>query len=318
MRKYEGIKKVDLNCHIDGSLDIMLASKWLKISIEDAKEKLTRTQGVKNLKDYLEKFQLPISLLQVKTHLKEASYLLAESLKEENVIYAECIIAPLSHLEKGLTIEEVVENVLAGFSMSGLDVRLILALKREDSIKENKKVISIAKKYLKKGVCGVGLYGDESLFPTSTFLELFNYAKDANVPFTINAGENGTFKDIDYAIKFGALRIGTGVEAIKSFDTMQALKKNSIPIEICLSTNLDIKLFNKISEHPVGRLRDSGVPVIICSGNRTISKTDLSHEYYLLAKYFGFTNDDFKKLNIEAIKHAFISDEEKEELLKKL
>lgn len=318
MRKYEAIKKVDLNCHIDGSLDIMLASKWLNISLEEAKAKLNRTQGVKNLKDYLEKFWLPISLLQVKTHLKEASYLLAESLMEENVIYAECIIAPLSHLQKGLTIEEVVENVLVGLSMSSLNVKLILAIKREDSIEDNKKVITVAKHYLKKGVCGVGLYGDESLFPTSTFKELFKYALDSGVPFTINAGENGTFKDIDEAIEFGASRIGTGVEAIKSFETMQALKKNNVPLEVCLSTNLDIKLFNKISEHPVGRLRDSGVPLVICSGNRTISKTDLSHEYYLLAKYFGFTNDDFKRMNIEAINHAFIGEQEKDELLKKL
>lgn len=318
MRKYEGIKKVDLNCHIDGSLNILLASKWLKVSLEEAKEKLSRTEGVKNLTYYLEKFKLPISLLQIKTHLKEASYMLLEALKDENVIYAECIISPLSHTEKGLTMEEVVENVLDGFKMSSLNAGLILAIKREASIKDNKKIIDIAKKYLKKGVCAISLQGDETLFPTSTFKELFDYAKEKGVPFTISAGETGTFKDIDYAIKYGASRICAGVQAIKSFETMQTLKKKDIPLEICLSTNLDIRLYDKISNHPVGRLVDSGVPIVICSGNRTISRTDLSHEYYLLAKYFNFTNDDFKKMNIEAVKNAFISETEKKELLKKL
>lgn len=318
MRKYEGIKKVDLNCRIDGSLDLILASKWLKISIQEAKERLSRTQGVKNLSDYLDKLKLPISLLQVKTHLKEASYVLLETLKEENVIYAECIISPLSHLDKGLTIEEVVENVLEGFAMSEMKAGLILGLKREASIKENKKVIDVAKKYLKKGVCAITLQGDETIFPTSTFKELFDYAEEKGVPFTICAGETGTFKDIDAAIKYGASRITTGLQAIKSFDTMQTLKKKNIPLEICLSTNLDIRLYEKIYDHPIGRLIDSGVPIVICSGNRTISKTDLSHEYYLLAKYFGLTNEDFRKMNILAINTSFLSEKEKEELLKKL
>ena len=318
MRKYEGIKKVDLNCHIDGSLDISLAAKWLKITPLEAKEKLTRTQGVKNLADYLEKFNLPISLLQLKTHLKEASYVLLETLKSENVIYAECVISPLSHIKKGLSIEEVVDSVLTGFSMSKLNAKLILAIRREDGLEDNKKVIDAAKKYLDKGVCAVGLYGDESLFPTSTFAELFKYAKNLEVPFTICAGEIGSYKDIDYAVKFGAVRITTGVQAIKSYDTMLSLKKKNIPLEICLSTNLDIKLYNYMTDHPVSRLKDSGVPLVICSGNRTISKTDLSHEYYLLAKYFEFTNDDFKKMNIQAINNAFLNEKDKEELLKKL
>ena len=318
MRKYESIKKVELNCHIDGSLDIMLASKWLKITPAEAKEKLTRTEGIKNLSNYLDKFKLPISILQTKTHLKEASYTLLETLKSENVVYAECIIAPLSHTKKGMTIGEVVENVLEGFQMCDMNSRLILALRREDGIAENKKVIDVAKKYLKKGVCAVTLVGDEVMFPTQTFKELFTYATSKGVLFTVCAGETGTFKDIDAAIKFGASRISVGVQAIKSFETMENLKKKSIPLEICLSTNLDIRLYNKIYDHPVGRLKDSGVPLVICSGNRTISKTDLSHEYYLLAKYFGFTNEDFKKMNIEAINHAFVSEKEKEELLKKL
>lgn len=318
MRKYEGIKKIDLNCHIDGSLNLLLASKWLKINLDDAKEKLSRTDGVKNLSDYLQKFDLPISLLQIKTHLKEAAFALLETLKAENVIYAECIIAPLSHTQKGLTVEDVVDNTLAGFNLSTMKANLVLAMKREASISENKKIIDIAKKYLNNGVCAVTLQGDETLFPTSTFEDLFKYAKTKKVPFTISAGETGTFADIDSAIKFGASRIGAGVQAIKSFETMQALKKENIPLEICLSTNLDIRLFNRISDHPIGRLVDSGVPVVICSGNRTISRTDLSHEYYLLAKYFKFTNADFKKMNIEAINNAFLSEEEKNELLKEL
>lgn len=318
MRKYETIKKVELNCHLDGSLNIDLASQWSKKSKNELKYILTKSSGIKTLSDYLEKFALPIELLQTKVHLKDAAKVLAETMAQENVIYAEIRIAPLSHTAKGLTIDEVIESVLLGLRLSTLKSKLILTMKREASLEENKLIIDTAKKFLNRGVCAVDLAGDESLFPTSTFKELFEYANSEQVPFTISAGETGIYKDIDVALTFGAKRIGYGVAAIKSFRTMEALKNSHIPLEICLSSNIDTGLYDDIKSHPVARLYDSGVPITINTDNRTLSKTDLAHEYYLLDKYFGFTKEDFNKINRIAIKNAFLSDEEKEKLLKEL
>lgn len=318
MRKYEGIKKIDLNCHFDGSLDLGLASKWLKLTKEETIEAMTRTNGVKNYNDYISKFKLPLSLLQSKTHIKEAMYELTETLKKENTIYAEIGIAPLLHTKKGLSIEDVVISAIEGAKLSELKSNLILIMMRDTSIEENKKIVSLAKKYLKKGVCGVSLVGDENLYPTKTFKELFEFANSKNVPFTINAGENGSYKDIMEAINLGARRIGCGVEAIKDFKTMESLKSKNIPLEVCLSVNLDINLFNSINEHPVSRLVDSGVKIVIASGNRTISKTDLSHEYYLLNKYFGYTIEDFENMNKYALSVSLLSDNEKKKILEEL
>lgn len=318
MRKFEAIKKVELHCHLDGSLDIELAAHWLGKTKEEAKNELCRSAGVRSLTEYLKKFDLPISLLQLKTHLKEASNRLCKAMKKENVIYAEIRFAPLCHLKKGLSLEEVIDSCLSGIKASELKANLILTMKRESSLKDNKKIIDLAKKYLGKGVCAVDLAGDESLYPTSLFSELFEYAKKKDVPFTIHAGEAGTYADVDSAISFGAKRIGHGVQSIKNFKTMEGLKKNKIPLEICVTSNIDIHLYENIKEHPISRLIDSGILVTINTDNRTISKTDLSHEYYLLNKYFGFNKEDFNKMNLIAIEHAFISEDEKKELIKQL
>lgn len=318
MRKYEGIKKVELNCHLDGSLDLNLASKWLKLNKEETIEAMTRTNGVKDYNDYINKFKLPLSLLQVKTHIKEASLELCRTLIKDNVIYAEISISPLLHTKRGLSMEDVIVNTLDGIKESELNAKLILIMMRDASFNDNKMIIDLAKKYIKKGVCAVSLYGDEALYPTSTFKELFDYANEKCVPFTINAGETGTYKDIKDAVNFGAKRISCGVQAIKDFKTMELLKSKNVPIEVCLSVNLDIGLFDKITEHPIGRLVDSGVKVVISSGNRTISKTDLSHEYYLLNKYFGYNIEDFEKMNRYALTTSFLSENEKKKILEEL
>ncbi len=316
MRKYDIIKKVELHCRLDGSLDVNLAANWMDISTREAKEILTRKAGIKNLTDYLKIFEIPIDLLQFKSHLKTAAYALCMQMQKENVIYAEIRIAPMEHTKKGLTLEDVLDYTISGIKKSSLKANLILTMKREDSLADNKKVVRLAKKYLNQGVCAVDLSGDESLFPTISFKELFDYANELGVPFTITCGETGTYKDIDDAVSFGAKRIGHGVLAIKSFETMEKLKKNDIPLEVCITSNLDTKIYNNIMEHPVKRLVDSGVKITINTDNRTISKTDLAHEYYLLNKYFGFSDEDFNRMNRIALLHSFLPDEEKIELLK--
>ena len=62
---------------------------------------------------------------------------------------------------------------------------------------------------------------------------------------------------------------------------------------------------------------DLGISLSVNTDNRTVSNTTLTHEYTLLRDNFNFTYDDFVKMNIEAIKHSFLSDSEKEKLINK-
>lgn len=315
MKKYENLKKVELHCHLDGSLNPMKVSRWTRKDLDDV-QKLLTAKSSDSLSSYLEKFDYSINLLQTKTRLKDAAMQLCNDMLAENVVYAEVRFDPISHTKKGLSLEEVIESVLSGVESTTLLAKLILSMKRERTLEENIKIIDIARKYLSKGVAAVDLAGDEKKYPTKDFKELFAYAKEKEVPFIIHAGEAGTFKDIDYAISFGALRIGHGVQAIKSFETMEKLKKKDIPLEICLSSNIDTGLFEKFEDHPIQRLIDSGVSVTINTDNRCLSGTTLTDEYNLLNKHFGLGVKDFDRINMCALKHSFLSEDEKEELLK--
>lgn len=317
MKKYESLKKVELHCHLDGSLNPLKVSKWTRKNVSDVEKQLI-LQNKGDLNSYLEHFAYPISLLQTKARLKDAAEQLCKDLLNDNVIYAEIRFDPLAHLKKGLNINEVIESVLEGMKLTSLKSKLILCMKRDRSESENKLVIETAKKYLKKGVCAIDLSGNESLYPTKNFKELFAYAKELGVPFVIHAGETGNYQSIDSAISFGATRIGHGVKAITNFETMEKLKKNDIPIEVCITSNIDTGIYEDYVDHPIQRLIDSGVNVIISTDNRTLSNTTLTDEYNILNKIFGLTIKDFHDMNVSAIMHSFLSDKEKTELLKEL
>ena len=317
MRKYEGIKKIDINCNFIGSLNIDLVSKWMHITKNEASDIMCRTQGIKDYSDYISKYKLPLELLQNKTHLKDATKYLINDLYCDGVIYAEIIISPLLHTKKGLTPEDVLDSIIDELDDKVI-TRLILAIDRSNTLRDSKRIINLAKKYKSKGVAGITLIGDETLYPTLSFKELFAYADEKEVKFTVTAGESGTFKDIINAVNFGAKRISCGIEAIKDFKTMELLKKKNVPLEVCLSNNIDMNLTPSINTHPISRLIDSGVSITIGSGNRTISKTDLSHEYYLLNKYFNFTKEDFEKFNQKAINFSLLDEDEKKTLIEAL
>ena len=189
---------------------------------------------------------------------------------------------------------------------------------RHFSFDDNLKIINLAKKYLGNGCCAIDLAGSEAQFPTSDFEELFTIAKNENIPFTIHAGEADGPTSLMSAIKFGTKRIGHGVRCVEDENVVKLIRNNNIYLEVCPTSNIDTKAFASINEHSIKRLVEEGLLVTISTDNRTVSNTTLTNEYKILRDAFNFTDEDFLKFNLNAIDASFLSDDEKEELRRRL
>lgn len=308
------MKKIELHCHLDGSLNIEYANKLIGF---DVKDKLVSTKD-KNLTEYLKRFDLPIDLLQTKDNIEEFSYLLSKDLEKDEVIYAEVRFCPLLHTKKGLSIDEVINSVIDGFYRNfSVKVNLILCMMRNLTFDENKTIIDYAIKYKDDGVVGIDLAGDEIKYKTKDFEKLFDIAKENNIPFTIHAGEADGHESIDAAIKFGAKRIGHGIKAIENKNTIKKILQNDILLEICPSSNDDTGIYS-ITKNPFKELYDMGAKICINTDNRTVSNTNLKEEYEQISEIFGFTNQELINFNLNAIDKAFCSDFEKYKLRKEI
>ncbi len=314
----EKIKKVELHLHLDGSVRPSTIASILNMNEQEVRKNICVDNNTKDLKDYLSKFELPISIMQTKENLTRISHELALDLKKDNVIYAEIRFAPLFHTKKGLTIEEIITSILDGLQQVPVKTNLILCMMRGSNYEDNYKVIDAAYRFLNKGVVGIDLAGDEKKYPVNNFKELFEAAKDKKIPFTIHAGEADNYLSVDNAINLGATRIGHGVKAIENNSTIAHIKQNNITLEICPISNLDTKIYNDISSHPIKKLYDENINITISTDNRTVSNTTLNDTYQILQDTFHFTKEDFIKMNQNAINAAFINEHEKELLLKEL
>ena len=305
------LPKIELHLHLDGSVRPETVGELLN---RDVKSEMLVEPGCRDLNEYLKKFDLPISVMQIKENLERISYELALDLKNDNIIYAEIRFAPIFHIKGGLSLEEVVESVLKGLRRVDIKTNLILCMMRGLPYEDNEKIIYLAKKYLHKGVCGVDLAGAEALYKTNDYEALFKLSTKFDIPFTIHAGEADGMESIKSALDFGTKRLGHGVKIMESESLIERVIRENVTFEICPTSNLNTCIVNDYSMHPIKTLYDKGVRVTVNTDNNTVSNVDLTKEYELLVEYFNFSKEDLMKFNLNAIEAAFISDEEKEAL----
>lgn len=318
---------IDLHLHFDGSLPVRTV--WDQAekqgialpaeSLEELRDMLVCPVKCQSLNEYLEKFDLPLMVLQTVDGIKECMIALIEELVAENMLYVEIRFAPQLHLQKGLTQEQVVQAAIAGVEEATkgqkLKVQLILCCMRGgDNYDANQETVALTAKYLGKGVCACDLAGAEALFKTNTFKELFAYAVQLEVPFTIHAGEADGPQSMWDALCFGTARIGHGVRATEDASLVEKLLEKQICLECCPTSNLQTKAVKSLKEHPLKQFLQKGLLVTVNTDNRTVSQTTIMQEIQILRNTIGLTREEERQLYLNAAQAAFITDKEKEEL----
>lgn len=320
---------IDLHLHLDGSLNpknILSMAKMAGVELPYSDEEVIRTKMMvepdcTNLGEYLEKFDLPLQLLQTTECIEYAVYELMRDLKEQGLCYAEIRYAPQLHMQKGLTQREVIEATIRGRNKGiedfGIHTNLILCCMRGDqNFAENKETVTIAEKYIGKGVCAVDLAGNESAYPTETFREIFAIAKEKGIPTVIHAGEAAGAESIWQALELGAVRIGHGIHAIEDRELMRVLNEKNIYLEMCYSSNLQTKTVDKAEDYPIIQFVSEGLGITLNTDNLTVSNTTLKREYELIQKQFDLGDDVLLQIALNSVDASFASESEKEELKK--
>ena len=304
---------IDLHLHLDGSLTpgyvIRQAKKQgIELPVWEESELvkyMTAPADCKDLNEYLEKFDLPGSVMQTEDALTDAAQDVCTQMKEQGLKYVEIRFAPQLHTKKGLTQRQVVEAVLRGLLCdAGFEAKVILCCMRmKDNEKQNLETIQLASEYLGKGVVAADLAGAEALFPTAFFEKVFKAAKLADIPFTIHAGEADGPESIWTALNFGARRIGHGVRCLEDEKLVEHLREKQIPLEVCPTSNFQTRAVK--GEYPLKKMLEKGLCVTLNTDNTTVSGTTLEKEYELAEKQLGLTKEEIETLKRNAEKSRF-------------
>ena len=282
-----------------------------------------------HLELYLEPFKHTVAVMQTPEALTRIAAECAEDLAADGIVYAEVRFAPELHLAGGLSLDEVIEAVLAGFRLgsasSGVAVRALVTAMRTTA--RSLEIAELAVRYRELGVVGFDIAGAEAGWPPSRHLDAFEYVQRENFHITIHAGEAFGLPSIWEAVQFcGAERLGHGVRLVDDIKTdpdgtaslgrlASYVRDRRIALEMSPTSNIQTGVAASIAEHPIGLLRDLSFRVTVNTDNRLMSGVTLSSELHALTEAFGYGWADLQWLTINAMKSAFLHFDQRLEII---
>lgn len=323
-------KLIDLHLHLDGSVPYqtvrkLLAKEGKSLPETDLQKRLSVSPDCRNLDEYLDKFDFPLSLMQTADNLRLIVRELLEELRGQGLVYVEIRFAPQRHTET-LTQTEAVQAVLdgrddfyawqKGQAGNDLHVNFLLYLMRLVGQDEaNWETVRVAKEFKDQGVAGLDLAGPENEeVANHKYAPFFQQAREWGIPYTIHAGEAMGPESMREALALGTKRIGHGIRCQEDPSLVKELAEDGITLECCASSNLNTKVFDQIAEYPLRSMLGQNLRVTLNTDNMTVSATDLPREYQLMEEQ-GLTKSEEKQLYLNSVRAAFASQEEKDRLL---
>lgn len=280
-----------------------------------------------SLERYLETFDHTVAVMQTAPSLTRVARECVEDLAADGVVYAEVRYAPEQHVSAGLSLDEVVAAVQAGFdegvaAVGGrIVVRQLLTAMRHQA--RSMEIAELAVAWRDRGVAGFDIAGAEAGFPPTRHLDAFEYLQRENFHFTIHAGEAFGLPSIWQAIQWcGADRLGHGVRIIDDITCHEDgrvelgplaayVRDKRIPLEMCPASNVQTGAAPSIAEHPIGLLTRLRFRVTVNTDNRLMSGTSMTDEMWSLVEAFGYGLEDLRWFTINAMKSAFLPFDER-------
>ena len=319
---------IDLHLHLDGSLSLddfrFLAEKNGVDLGKDFPNNVYVPSGCTSLEEYLERFDLPLSLLQDELSIAYVTKSLVNRLYEAGYIYAEIRFAPQLHTRKGLSQEDVVICALSGLNSAlkdkpDFDANLILCCMRQADNETNMETVKLAEKYREKKVVCVDLAGPEAFRPGTYYKSLFDHAFENNTNIIIHAGEACGSEEVMTAINvLHAKRIGHGVHLDLTPENVRTVLEKRVAFEFCPTSNLQTTSLKDYESVPLSAFDKYGIPVTINSDNMTVSNTSVLDEYRHLYKILKLQKHEVRHLLMNSINAAFVSSSERNELMKRM
>ena len=325
------LPKAELHCHLDGSLRprtvLELAhEQGVKLPTTNLGQ-LTRLleagKHTRNLGDYLQIFELTLCVMQAKDALYRTAFELVEDCAAENVRHLEVRYSPILHRKKRLSFEDIVDPVIAGLRDAGVKYEIstgvIICGIRSMAPKVSMALAELAVAYKGRGVLAFDLAGQEKDYPAKAHREAFQLILEHNINSTVHGGEAFGSASIAQALHYcGAHRIGHGTRLLEDPDLLRYVRDHRVPLEMCLSSNIQTRAVRSLREHPCGDYFRQGLRVTLNTDNRLMSATTLSEEIALAARAFRFSPYEIKRIILNGFKSGFMPYPQKARMLREV
>jgi aminodeoxyfutalosine deaminase len=303
MHSYYGrevsLQKAELHVHLEGSIE---AETLMAIDPSVSRDEIQANLSGKTFEEFLRGYIWVINRLKTPEHYALVTRHLLERLGSQHVTYAEITLSAGVVLWKNQDLAAVYDAIWQESQRSPVKTLWIVDAVRHFGAEAGMRVAEFAVSRRDQGAIAFGIGGDEARGPAEWFRDVFAYARDEGLRLVCHAGETTGPESIWAALAIGAERIGHGIAAARDPALMAKLRESDVPLEVCISSNVCTGVVRSVEEHPVRKLYDAGVPIVLNTDDPSFFRTSLTREYELARDIFGLPVEE---LAANSFRYAF-------------
>jgi adenosine deaminase len=231
--------------------------------------------------------------------------------------HLELRFGPATHVTEAHGLDDVIraaaDGALEGAAATGVPAGIVIAALRHSDAETNEAVARAAARAAGSGVTGFDLAGDESRWPAhAPFADAFRIAAAAGLGLTCHAAEAAGPEAVAEAVAvLGVRRIGHGAHLAEDPEALRRAAEEGVVIEICPTSNVWTGAIADVRDHPARTFLDAGVRVVLGDDNPVQTGSLLSAERALLGDRLGFTTEELRRLDSDALEAAFVTSDER-------
>jgi aminodeoxyfutalosine deaminase len=280
--------KVELHVHLEATVR---PETLLEIARRNGFDLPADTpQGIRDLYRYrdfdhfIEVWILTTNALRTADDFRQIVVDYAAEAAGHGAVYIEGIFSPIERTWRGVSWDALFSGYCEGAQeareLYGVDVLLTPDITRGAPVEDGFELVRQASRYRERGIVGIGLGGEEALYPPEKFEDVFSLVRAEGFASVPHAGEVVGPASIRGALDaLHADRIRHGIRAVEDPTLVQELAERRVVLDVTPISNLRTGVVQALREHPLPELMAAGIPCTVSTDDPEMFDTDLTREY---------------------------------------
>lgn len=314
------IKWIDLHSHLEWSIPLKTINEIRK---GNRKEKIIKQQ-LNWLPEFSKFFWEVSRSLQKEKDFERATREFLIDQFNNWVVYSEFRIAPYHHVFWGWkSFEKIIESIKKGINQAKNECSIIWKVIIESARQYWEEHVNTVfertlKSYEQEYIVWFWIWWIENDWDLYQYNNILEKCEINKIPVSLHAGENNSQENLLFSSQCPAIKRIWHWLSFKNMpnELQKTVKWYNKLIEVCLSSNICLWYIKNLEDHPIKKMYDLKIPLSICTDDAMIFGTSFQEELVKASQLIWISQDDMKKINLEAMKFAFCNEQTKDLIIR--